>query len=420
MKVFKFGGASVKDADSIANLGKIIDEYPEDQLIVVISAMGKTTNALEKVLQLSYYDKLDFGPLLEEVKEFHFDVIDALQLDSTQALKDEIEGVFNTLSNAMIQLKRSNTTYDYFYDQVVSTGELLSTLIVSHYLNKRGLLNKWLDCRQLIKTDQHYRSANVNWKTTREAISTGVAQCPERLLVVQGFIGSDENGHTTTLGREGSDFSAAIFGNVLDAEQVIIWKDVPGILNADPKYFNGVKKLTNLSYLEAVELAYYGATIIHPKTIKPLQNKKIPLYVKSFLDYKNEGSVVNENATMDDLIPSYIFRTDQVLISISARDYAFIVEETFSRIFSLFSQHGVTINLMQNSAISFSVCVNNEKEKVSELIADLKTDYKVLYNEGLELLTVRHYNQKTLDQLTENKELLVVQKSRHTARFVMR
>jgi aspartate kinase len=420
MKVFKFGGASVKDAESVANLATILADYDHEQLVVVVSAMGKTTNAFEKVLQHYFYDNLDFAPLLEEIKTNHFAVIDGLQMQHPETLREAVTNRFQALSDTMIRLKRSNSTYDFFYDQVVSVGELLSTEIISFYLNEKGLTNDWIDSRQLIKTDATYRNAKVNWQETAVAVANSIKNSPHNIQLAQGFIGGDPNGHTTTLGREGSDFSAAIFANVLNAQEVIIWKDVPGILNADPKYFNGVKKLDNLSYLEAVELAYYGATIIHPKTIKPLQNKRIPLYVKSFLDAKSAGSVVNENATADALVPSYIFRTNQVLISIAARDYAFIVEDNFSHIFSVFAKRGVKINLMQNSAISFSVCIDHEKEKVKELIAELKMDYKVLYNEGLELLTVRHYDQKTLDQLTENKELLVVQKSRHTARFVMR
>ena len=420
MKVFKFGGASVKDADAIVNLRKIVEDDTTEKLVIVVSAMGKTTNAFEKVLRHYYYDNLDFQPLLEDIQQYHFNIVKQLFSNTGDELKEELEQLFAEVTANMIQLKRSGATYDFFYDQIVSTGEILSTKIISAYLNEKGIANSWLDCRKLVKTDTVYRNAKVDWETSGSLIQEVFEKSENGILLAQGFIGSDENGHVTTLGREGSDFSAAIFANVLDAEEVIIWKDVPGILNADPKHFNGVKKLSNISYLEAVELAYYGATIIHPKTIKPLQNKNIPLFVKSFLDREEEGSVVNDNIAQDALIPSYIFRVNQVLISLSARDYAFIVEENFSYIFSVFARFGVKINLMQNSAISFSVCVDNEKEKIDDLIKELKNSFKVLYNEGLELLTIRHYDRKTLDHLTEGKELLVVQKSRHTARVVMR
>lgn len=419
MKVFKFGGASVKDAEAVVNLKEILERYKHEDLAVVVSAMGKMTNAFEKMLSAYFYQAQDLDPFLSEVENFH------LQLSRKLFREDHVifpllEQMFAEIKEKTIALKRSDAAYDFAYDQVVSYGELLSTRIVSAFLNEHDIPNDWVDGRELILTNANYRRADLDWRATVTACKARWKSREHNILLTQGFIGKNESGYTTTLGREGSDFTAAILANALDAEEVTIWKDVPGILNADPKFFNGAEKLANISYHEAVELAYYGATVIHPKTIKPLQNKKIPLYVKSFLHPDEAGSLVNDNISRDALIPSFIFRTEQVLISISSLDYSFIMEENLSHIFGLFAKYGIKINLMQNAAISFSVCIDHERDRIDQLLRELKEAYKVLYNEKLELLTVRHYDQKTLDFLTEGKELLVVQKSRHTARIVMK
>ena len=336
--------------------------------------------------------------------------------------------IFNEVHNTFVEIEweiedEAVREYDYIYDQIVSVGEVLSTKIVSAYLNETGLSNTWQDIRNVIQTDNTHRNAKVDWELTeklaQKEIQTKIAK-GQSVILTQGFIGSSSELFTTTLGREGSDFSAGILAHCLNAESVTIWKDVPGMLNADPKWFDETTKLDNISYHEAVELAYYGASVIHPKTIKPLHNKNIPLFVKSFVSPKNDGTIINQNTQKDDLVPSFIFKMNQVLISISAKDYSFIMEDSLSHIFGLFSERGVQINLMQNAAISFSVCVDFDNQKTMSLIDELKKNYKVLYNDALELVTIRHYDQKTIDRVTLDKEILVEQKSRQTARFVMK
>lgn len=421
MKVFKFGGASVKDAEAVKNVGKVIGLFSED-LLVVVSAMGKTTNGLEKVV--ASYVKQDgkTSEHLQTIKDFHFTILNDL-------FNDKNHPVFNDIHNTFVEIEweiddAPTREYDYVYDQIVSVGELLSTKIVTAYLNEAGIKSHWLDVRGIIQTDNTYRNARVNWEQTeklaRQYITPFFKGNEQSVVLTQGFIGSSSELFTTTLGREGSDFSAGILAHCLAAESVTIWKDVPGMLNADPKWFDETEKLNNISYHEAVELAYYGASVIHPKTIKPLHNKNIPLYVKSFVHPENEGTIINENTTEDSFIPSFIFKMNQVLISISAKDYSFVMEDHLSHIFGMFSDYGVKINLMQNSAISFSVCVDYDHQKTLPLIEQLKENYKVLYNDGLELVTIRHYDDQTIARVTENKKIMVEQKSRSTARFVMK
>ena len=420
MKVFKFGGASVKNAEAVKNVESVIKLFKDD-LVVVISAMGKTTNGLEKVVESYLKKDGKTQEYLQEVKDFHFNILNDLFTDKNHPIFTEIHNTFveiewETEDEAVRE-------YDYVYDQIVSIGEMLSTKIVSAYLNENGTKNTWLDVRNVIQTDNTYRNAKVDWVITEQFAQKEIQAKFEKgqnLIITQGFIGSSSELFTTTLGREGSDFSAGILAYCLNAESVTIWKDVPGMLNADPKWFDVTEKLNNISYHEAVELAYYGASVIHPKTIKPLHNKNIPLYVKSFVSPKENGTVINENSTEDSLIPSFIFEMNQVLISISAKDYSFIMEDNLSHIFGLFSAKGVKINLMQNSAISFSVCVDYDNQKTISLIEELRKDYKVLYNEKLELVTIRHYDDETIKRVTENKQIIVEQKSRNTARFVMK
>lgn len=420
MKVFKFGGASVKNAEAVKNVESVIKLFNDD-LVVVISAMGKTTNGLEKVVE-SYLNKDGkTQEYLQEVKEFHFNILNDLFTDKNHPIFTEIHNTFVEIDWEIED--EAVREYDYVYDQIVSIGEMLSTKIVSAYLNENGTNNTWLDVRNVIQTDNTYRNAKVDWVITEQFAQKEIQAKFEKgqnLIITQGFIGSSSELFTTTLGREGSDFSAGILAYCLNAESVTIWKDVPGMLNADPKWFDVTEKLNNISYLEAVELAYYGASVIHPKTIKPLHNKNIPLYVKSFVSPKENGTVINENSTEDSLIPSFIFKMNQVLISISAKDYSFVMEDNLSHIFGLFSAKGVKINLMQNSAISFSVCVDYDNQKTISLIEELRKDYKVLYNEKLELVTIRHYDDETIKRVTENKQIIVEQKSRNTARFVMK
>lgn len=419
-KIFKFGGASVKNAEAVKNVESVIKLFNDD-LVVVISAMGKTTNGLEKVVESYLNNDGKTQEYLQEVKDFHFNILNDLFLNKNHSIFTEIHNTFVEIEwEIEDEVVRE---YDYVYDQIVSVGEMLSTKIVSAYLKENGTLNTWIDVRNVIQTDNTYRNAKVDWEVTEQFVQKEIQtkiEKGEKLIITQGFIGSSSELFTTTIGREGSDFSAGILAYCLNAESVTIWKDVPGMLNADPKWFDVTEKLNNISYHEAVELAYYGASVIHPKTIKPLHNKHIPLYIKSFVNPKENGTIIDENTTEDSLIPSFIFKMNQVLISISAKDYSFIMEDNLSHIFGLFSAKGVKINLMQNSAISFSVCVDFDQQKTNSLIDELKKDYKVLYNDNLELVTIRHYDDETIKRVTTNKQIIVEQKSRNTARFVMK
>lgn len=421
MKVFKFGGASVKNADAVKNVGKIISLFNDD-LTVVISAMDKTTNSLEKVVESYMNNNGKVVEHLQEVKDFHHNIMNQLFDNTNHPIYEDIH---NTFVEIEWEIEESpERPYDYVYDQIVSIGEVLSTKIVSAYLNSIGINNNWFDIRNVIRTDNTHRDARIDWEITeqlaQEQLLKKLDSNSKTIIITQGFIGSSSENFTTTLGREGSDFSAGILAYCLNAENVTIWKDVPGMLNADPKFFNDTKKLNNISYREAIELAYYGASVIHPKTIKPLQNKNIPLYVKSFVNPNEPGTLINENTAEDSLIPSYIFKKNLVLISISVRDYSFIMEDHLSHIFGLFSSFGVRIHLMQNSAISFSVCVDNNPQKLTNLMTALGEKYKVKYNENVELLTIRHYDEETIAKTTIGKEILLIQKSRNSVRMVMK
>ncbi len=422
MKVFKFGGASVKDANAVRNMAKIIQDYHEIPLVVVVSAMGKTTNALESLADAFYHKTGEAPSLFESIKEFHFNL-------ASELFPEKTHPIFEDLHNAFLEIEWQIEddpvgTYDFEYDQLVCVGEILSTKIISHFLNQNDCSNSWIDVRGLIRTDNSYRRAKVDWEISNQQIQEQLQPILSResgaLVITQGFVGSTSENFSSTLGREGSDFSAAILASALDAEEVIIWKDVEGMLNADPKYFEKTIKLNNISYLEAIELAYFGASVIHPKTIKPLQNKSIPLRVKSFLRPEQIGSLIDENTASDSLIPSYIHKPKQILISLAARDYSFIAEDNLSDIYACFSKHGVTINIMQNSAISFSVCVDDAEQRIDTLLADLQAHYKVSYNRPVELLTIRHHTEEIIDELLQHKIVLLEQKSRNTARFVLK
>ncbi len=421
MRVFKFGGASVKNADAVRNVKNIINLF-DDDLTIVISAMGKTTNALEEVVNAHAENDLEKAySAISQLKSFHQEIIRDLDFESEET-EAKIYQIIDDLKARIDSSAAPN--YNYDYDQIVSLGEVMSTTIISDYLNKTGCPNFWLDARKLVRTDNNYREGIVDWETTKtlvtEKVNENVNAMDKYIGITQGFLGHTDTFQTTTLGREGSDYTAAILAWCLEAKDVTIWKDVPGVLNADPKWFDNCEKLDKISFKEAIELSYYGASVIHPKTIKPLQNKEIPLYVKSFVTPEAEGTVIQSSIENDHLIPSFIFKMNQILISISPKDFSFIMEKNLSHIFELFSKYGVKINLMQNSAISFSVCTDFDIRKSPDLIKDLKETYNVKYNQGLELVTIRHYDQKTIDRVTVNKAILVEQKSRHTARMVMR
>lgn len=419
MKVFKFGGASVKDAPAIENLMNILRLYPDEQLVVVISAMGKTTNYLERVLAAYHHQPDEVAALVDELQRQHEQVAIQLVPDPGSIL-DKIRALCGRLRAKLSADPSSN--YDFDYDQIVSFGELLSTTLISTYLSLAGIPNVWLDARRLIRTDSTYREGKVDWTISQKQIKAAVQDAmgaPDgRVVVTQGFIAGTAESLSTTLGREGSDYSAAIMAYALDAESVTIWKDVPGLLNADPKRFPDAVKLDEIPYEEAVELSYYGASIIHPKTLKPLQNKQIPLFVKSFFKPEEAGSVIS-NCTMSSDIPSYIVKDHQTLLTIFPRDFSFIAVDNLSEIFTILSQNRVRINLMQNSALSFSVCTDAEPSRRNACIEALQHKYKVKYNEDVQLITIRHYNEGAIEKVIGQREVLVRQMSRTTVQVVV-
>lgn len=419
MKVFKFGGASVKDAPAIENLMNILRLYPDEQLVVVISAMGKTTNYLERVLAAYHHQPDEVAALVDELQRQHEQVAIQLVPDPGSIL-DKIRALCGRLRAKLSADPSSN--YDFDYDQIVSFGELLSTTLISTYLSLAGIPNVWLDARRLIRTDSTYREGKVDWTISQKQIKAAVQDAmgaPDgRVVVTQGFIAGTAESLSTTLGREGSDYSAAIMAYALDAESVTIWKDVPGLLNADPKRFPDAVKLDEIPYEEAVELSYYGASIIHPKTLKPLQNKQIPLFVKSFFKPEEAGSVIS-NCTMSSDIPSYIVKDHQTLLTIFPRDFSFIAVDNLSEIFTILSQNRVRINLMQNSALSFSVCTDAEPARRNACIEALQHKYKVKYNEDVQLITIRHYNEGAIEKVIGQREVLVRQMSRTTVQVVV-
>ncbi len=421
MKIFKFGGASVSNSNNINCIKNILSLHSKENLIVIVSAMGKTTNSLEFLVDCFVNCDLDkMRTTFLEIKNYHNLITEEL-FDRTIESISKANLLFNQLEE---YLKREpSENFDFDYDQIVSFGELISTAIISEYLNINSFYNNWADARYLIRTDNNFREGNVNWEKTERKINhyaNNIFQFSDiKIILTQGFIGATNEYATTTLGREGSDYTAAIFAYSLNAEQVTIWKDVSGVLNADPKYFPEAIKLDKISYREAIELAYYGATIIHPKTIKPLQNKSIPLFVKSFIDYQNEGSLIS-NSDNKNTIPTYIFKREQNLISISPKDFSFIAEENLSLIFGLFAHFNTKINLMQNSAISFSVCIDNNKNSFLPLIEELKTEFNVKYNQDLELITIRNYKQDIIDKIVGNRKIFTEQRNRITVQLVVK
>src|SRR6185503_39846 len=418
MLVFKFGGASVKDADGVANLAGIVKRYEGDQLLIVVSAMGKTTNALETLTKAYVTGANNVHTLFEEIKHYHFAIL--------EQLFDRSDPVFDEVANTFVEIDwiiedEPHDDYDFIYDQIVSIGELVSTRIVNAYLNKTGVNSRWIDVRGYIHTDNTYREGVVNWDKTCESISRDVPGLLEKgPVVTQGFLGGTSENFTTTLGREGSDYTASIFAACLAAESVTTWKDVPGILNADPKFFEDTAKFNELSYSEAIEMTYYGASVIHPKTIKPLQNAKIPLLVKPFYDPGATGTTIKENAVIKFTKPIIIQKQNQVLLSMSAKVYSFISENHLSGIFSTFAKNHVKVNMMQTSALSFTVCFDLNADRFERLTGDLQHQFNIKYNEGLTLYTLRHYTTGYLKGLTENKTVLLEQISRNTVQLVVR
>ena len=416
MKVFKFGGASVRDTEGVKNLVSVLKEVGYNKTIVVVSAMGKTTNALEKILDNYFNDSKKTIDELLQLKQYHIQIVKNLFGNDSFEIEETVNKLFEELSGFLDTNKSPN--YSFVYDQVVSIGELLSSKIVHAFMKFSGLDNYWLDSRKCIKTDDYYRAANINWELTSQNIKNGLKG--HSLAVTQGFIGSNSNNFTTTLGREGSDYSAAIFAYVLNASSLTIWKDVPGVLNGDPRVFKKTKLLKKISYREAIELAFYGASVIHPKTLQPLQRKEIPLHVKSFENPKNEGTVVSKGKNLDPFVPCYILKKNQVLLRLSTIDFSFMVEENISYIFRLLHDYKMTVELIQNSAISFSVCINNKYNKLDELLLILRAKFNVEVNDGVDLFTVRHFNQEASNFIKNiGKPILLEQRTEETAQFII-
>ncbi len=418
MRVFKFGGASVKDAASIRNVAHILSLFQGEQLLIVISAMGKTTNALENLAKAYFKGSSESDSIIKEIKHFHHEIIKDLLKDKPTKVYDEIDNLFIDLES--IIGRKNDKDFDFIYDQIVSFGEIISTKIVSLFLNENGFNNRWIDSRNFIATDNTYREGKINWDETVNAISKRLKPIVEQQIVVtQGFIGRSTENATTTLGREGSDYSAAIFCFGLDAESVTIWKDVAGVMNADPKRVPDAKKIDRLTYNEAIELAYYGATVIHPKTIQPLKSKNIPLYVKSFLNPEAEGTVVSNFETENTDTTFFIFKGNQQVLHIGSKDLTFIVENNLKNIFSQIADARVKVNLMQNSAISFDLCVTYEEEKVHVLEENLKDSYHFSQSGPLELVTIRNYNDEAIKKITTGKRIVLEQKSTNTIQFAI-
>lgn len=417
MKIFKFGGASVKDANGVKNILNVLKYKGFDNTLIVVSAMGKTTNALERVVSSFFENKAQFSADLELVRIQHHSIIKELYDAENKVITDKVNALFDGVLDF---LKTTDSDdYSWVYDQVVSLGELVSTTIISDYMQSQDIDNTWLDARKCIKTDAYYRDANLYWTDTEAAIQKEVAG--KRTLVSQGFIASAPNGDTTTLGREGSDYSAAIFAYALGADSVTIWKDVPGVLNGDPRKFDDTVLLHQISYREAIELAFYGASVIHPKTLQPLQRKQIPLYVKSFENPENPGTAVSKGKTLDPMVPCYIVKENQTLLKLSSKDFSFIVEDNISEIFALLHQFKMRVEMIQSSAISFSICIFNKYSKLEHLLEALNSKFKVEVNDGVSLYTIRHFDKPAINFIKNAVgEILVEQRTTNTAQFVVR
>jgi aspartate kinase len=418
VKVFKFGGASIKDAAGVKNVASILGRFKGEQLVIIVSAMGKTTNALEEVVAAHAKSDGRAQELYDAVKERHYEIM--------RELFDAGDEVFTSVNDTFVEgewviEEDPAENYDYMYDQIVCMGELVSSKIVSAYLNKVGLQTHWLDARDVVATDNTYREGWVIWEKTKANAQreVGPLLAAGGFVLTQGFIGSTSENFTTTLGREGSDYSAAIFSYCLDAEGMFIWKDVPGVLNADPRLFDNVIKLDRLSYREAIEMTYYGASVIHPKTIKPLQNKNIPLFVKSFIDPDGAGTEISSDSE-ETYPPIVMVEKNQSLLHISTLDYSFVAEHHMARLFNKLADLRLFVNMMQNTAISFSICVPTVSDRVERFIREISDEFKVKREDGLELMTIRHFTPETLENLKKGKIVLYEERIRETMQLVMR
>jgi aspartate kinase len=425
MRVYKFGGASVKDASGVRNLLRVLEELKASNIVVVISAMGKMTNAFESVVH-AYFEEKDNSAgkrspfaakeLLAEIEAFHLQIIDDLGFEASHPLRGTVKNLLEA-AGEFLETNESDS-YDFVYDQVVSCGELISTRICSEFLNSKGLSNNWLDVRGCIVTNNDFRRARVDWNATCRQINRKVDR--NAITITQGFLGGDDQDNTTTLGREGSDYTAGIFAYCLEASEVSIFKDVPGVLNADPREFEQTELLNRISYREAIEMAFFGASVIHPKTLQPLQRKEIPLRVRSFLHPREAGTFVKKGQHLEPEVPCFIVKKEQILLSVSDKEFHFVMEDDISDLFGLLSQYKMKVNMIQNSAISFSVCIEDNFDNFDRLAKALTPKYKVLFNKHLTLYTVRHFRDEDLDKLEQGQTVLLKQLSRETAQLVVR
>ena len=413
MKVFKFGGASIKDAPSIKNILEIISKYEKDNLVIVVSAMGKTTNALEKVVDSYFNDKAQLQSSISDVFNFHINILNNL-FEKNHFIFSELNTSFEKLGSFIKSNK--SPSYSFVYDQVVSLGELISSKIIYEYLLKNNMDCSLIDARNCIKTNSKYRGGKVQWDMTNKKIKELISD--SKINITQGFIGSDSNNFTVTLGREGSDYSAAIFAYSLNAESLSIWKDVPGLLNADPKFFSNTKLLNQISYSETIELAFYGASIIHPKTLQPLQKKEIPLFVKSFKNPLSNGTVISKGVDINPLVPCYIFKENLILLKISSLDFSFMVEDNISHIFKQLHDFKMKVDVIQNSAITFSVCFFDKYNKINELISNLEGKFKIQIHKNVSLFTIRHFDEKSIKKISNKRKLLLEQRTEKTVKLI--
>ena len=419
MRVFKFGGASVNSIDRIRNTGEILHHFLNEKLLVVISAMGKTTNALEKVVQAFFNSQNEVAlGLFEQVKQQHLSTAKYLLVTHYLSCEEQMKNFFTEVE--WLLHDKPVREYDYYYDQVVCIGELLSTAIVSAYLNETGVKNTWVDVRDIFRTDDNFRDADIDWEFTRKAVKNIVVPLLDKdnIVLTQGFIGSTDENESTTLGREGSDYTAAVFANMLDAESQVIWKDVEGVMNADPKQYPDARLMEELTYNEVIEMAYYGAQVIHPKTIKPLQNKNIPLYVKCFLNPDLKGTVI-QNKNIKQLPPIIVLKENQVMIELHSRDFSFVGEHHTGYLYQLFEKLKIKPNLTQNTAISFLCVFDDHTEKIEKLALEASGLFNVRVRKGLTLLTIRHFTQELLDKLTNGKKVLLRQQTPETVQVLM-
>ena len=414
MRIFKFGGASVKDADGVRNVAKVLQHEGTENTLVIISAMGKMTNYFEEIIDTYFYELEDLNLKLNKVELYHKNIISDL-FQKENEIYSEIDVLFGELR--WFLARNTSQRYNYVYDQIICFGELLSTKILSAYLNLLQIDNHWLDVRNYIKTDSNYRDAKVNWILTQQIINDKLDL--NKLNITQGFLGGNDTENTTSLGREGSDYTAGIFAYCLNAESVTIWKDVPGILNADPRVFKETTLIEQISYEETIEMAFYGASVIHPKTIKPLQNKEIPLFVKSFLNPKNSGTIVSKGVRLNPYIPCFIVKKNQIFVSISANDFSFMVEDNLSYIFKKLHDYKLKVNLIQNSAISFSVCVDNKFDNFDAFYTELKSEFKIDFQKKVDLYTIRHFNNETIAKVTKRGKSLLSQTNKETIQIVL-